>query len=98
MRGEEDQKPVIVLRDGEELLLREAEMKVLSLGPKFCILNKICEESFEREVAECIVKYRWELRSEKVRNEEINKFGRDTYGSSGPGREKSWTNVTFFFK
>ena len=20
------------------------------------------------------------------------------YGSSGPGREKSWTNVTFFFK
>ena len=79
MRSEPDLKPSIVLMEGEEIFLYENEVSVLALGPKFCILNKLCDETFERELEECIVKYRWEIMGEERENEAKEKFGKDAY-------------------
>ena len=81
MRGNDDQDPVIVMRDGEELILNEDEMRVLSLGPKFCVYNNLCEETFERELEETIIKYRWELMGKEIKDKEIEKFGNEEYGA-----------------
>ena len=37
------------------------------------------EETFQRELEECVVKYRWELRKNEDDNEEIKRFGEDAY-------------------
>ena len=56
MVSEGDQQPVVVRRDGEELELSENEMRVLALGPKFCVLKNLCEDTFIKEVEECIIR------------------------------------------
>ena len=65
--------------EGEEIFLDESEVSVLALSLKFCILNKLCDETFERELEECIVKYRWEIMGEERENEAKEKFGKDAY-------------------
>ena len=79
MRSEPDQKPSIVLMEGEEIFLDENEVSVLALGPKFCIMNKLCDETFERELEECIIKYRWEIMGDERENEAREKFGKEAY-------------------
>ena len=77
MKAEEDHEPVIVCMEGEVIELDEDEKSVLLLGPKYCILKNLCEESFEREVEECVIKYRWELKKNEREEDEIKRFGED---------------------
>ena len=63
------EEPVIVLREGEEMKFDENEAAFLSLGPKFSILNRMCEEKFERELEESIMKFRWEEMGEESKQE-----------------------------
>ena len=77
MRECPDLDPIIVCREGETIDLDDGEKSVLALGPKFCILNKLSEECFQRELEACIVKYRWELRSQEIEEEKVKKFGGD---------------------
>ena len=60
VRDEYTEEPTIVCMINEEVQLSEDEAEVLKLGPKFCVMNRLCEETFEREIEECILKYRWE--------------------------------------
>ena len=62
MKKSDNQEPVVLCREGQEIVFTEDEKSVLLLGPKFCILKNLSEESFEREVEESIIKYRWELK------------------------------------
>ena len=77
MKSEETQEPVVVCREGEEIALSSEERDLLALGPKYCIMNNLNEETFEREVEECIVKYRWQLKKEENEEKELKKFGED---------------------
>ena len=79
MKGVNDMEPTIVYMKNEEPIeLTNDEKSVLALGPKFCIMNNLNEETFEREIEETIIKYRWEMK--KLENEEKKnaKFGLDT--------------------
>ena len=77
MKSEEMQEPIIVTRMGEEIKLSDEEKEVLSLGPKFCILNNLYEEEFEREIEECIVKFRWKQMKNEGDQKERDKFGEE---------------------
>ena len=81
MVKEDEDDPMVVCEADEEIQLSEDEKDILRLGPKYCVLNKLSEEQFQREVEECIVKYRWELRNNEMRDEEIKKFGEDAYNA-----------------
>ena len=52
-------------------------MGLLTLGPKFCILNDLVEETFEKEIEECIVKLRWETTNDEKKKKEDKKFGEE---------------------
>ena len=65
MRMEKNEEPAVVCLDGEELKLDENEVQLLALGPKFCVMKNLCEETFEVELEECIMKYRWEIMAEE---------------------------------
>ena len=86
MRRMDDDKPVIVLRENEVITLSKDEESVLALGPKFCVLNNLNDEEFERELEESIVKLRWELMSEELELKEKKKFG-----------EEAWDNLNLFY-
>ena len=58
---EEIKNPVIVEGPGEVIKLDDNERAALKLGPKFCIYNKLCDEEFEVDVEECILKIKWDL-------------------------------------
>ena len=58
--------PIIVCGPEEDIRLSKDEMGLLTLGPKFCILNDLVEETFEKEIEECIVKLRWETMNEEM--------------------------------
>ena len=79
MRMEDDEEPTVVCLRDEDVVLSDDEKSVLALGPKFCVFNNLSEENFQREVEECVVKYRWELRREEKEIEEIKKFGEEQY-------------------
>ena len=69
MRGDELHGPVIVCGNGdEEITLNDDEKKFLSLGPKFCIYNKISDEGFEQSLEEGIVKLKWEWMGEESKS------------------------------
>ena len=63
----------------ENVELNVNEKEVLSLGPKFCILNNLSEDTLQRELEECIVKNRWEMMSQEYKDEERKKFGKDAF-------------------
>ena len=86
MRRMDDDKPVIVVRENEVITLSKDEESVLALGPKFCVLNNLNDEEFERELEESIVKLRWELMSEELELEEKKKFG-----------EEAWDNIDLLY-
>ena len=52
------EEPIIVLREGEEILISSEEASLLALGPKFGIMVDLNDEAFEVEVESCIMKYR----------------------------------------
>ena len=61
----EEYVPCLVrLDDEEEIKISDEEKDLLSLGPKFNVRNKLCEEMFLCEVEECVIKLRWEMMSE----------------------------------
>ena len=39
----------------------EDEMSLLKLGPKFWLLGRVCEEKFEVDVKETIMKVKWDM-------------------------------------
>ena len=65
MKPEEEKDPLIVNMDEDEVKLSEDEKSVLVLGPKFCVLNDLSEETFMRELEVSIVKYRREMRNQE---------------------------------
>ena len=71
MRGEPLREPEVVNGKNDDVKLTEGKIKVLSLGPKFCVRNDLNEEAFEVALEECITKIRWDLRSEE---ENKNKY------------------------
>ena len=71
MKSEDMNKPVIVCRNDEEIHLSDEELSELALGPKFCVFNNLNEETFDREVEECVIKFRWEMKNVEV--EEVKK-------------------------
>ena len=79
MRKDEEPDPMVVCNVDEGIELSEDEKQVLLLGPKFCILNKLSEETFQREVEEMIIKYRWEMRDQGLKDGEMKKFCEDAY-------------------
>ena len=68
--------PVIVCKQDEEIKLNEDEMNVLRLGPKFCEFVNLDEESFEVEIEQTILKYKWET----INDEKGEDNGMDAYG------------------
>ena len=70
---------MIVCRGDEEIHLSDEELDVLALGPKFCIFNNLNEETFERELEECIIKFRWEMMGEENEAKVKKKFGEEAY-------------------
>ena len=79
MTKDEENEPMVVCEANETIELSNEEKEVLMLGPKYCVLNRLNEETFQREVEECIVKYRWELRNMEREEDEVRKFGEDAY-------------------
>ena len=77
IKCEDMQEPVVVCMEGEVIELSEDEKDVLSLGPKFCVLNNLNEEEIEGEVEECIIKFRWEQMKDENDEKEHVKFGED---------------------
>ena len=58
-RGAKD--PIVVVREGEEIVLNEDEREALRLGPKFCVLNRLDDEEFEVDVEEMVMKLKWDM-------------------------------------
>ena len=56
-------EPVVVEGVGETIVLSEDEREALKLGPKFCVLNDLCEETFEADIEECLLKVKWDMMS-----------------------------------
>ena len=53
--------PVVVVREGEEILLDDNEREALKLGSKFCVLSRLDDEEFEVDVEEMIMKLKWDM-------------------------------------
>ena len=51
--------------DGEEFTLSREEAEALALGPKFCIMPILSEETFEADIEEMIMKLRWSMMGEE---------------------------------
>ena len=64
MVPEDVKDPVIVEGIGEKIELNEDEMDILRLGPKFCLYVNLCEEEFETDLEEAIIKIKWDLMSD----------------------------------
>ena len=64
--------------EDEDISLSDEDVRILTLGPQFCVLNNLSEETFEPEVEECIIKYRWELKKCEDIEAKNKKFGEDT--------------------
>ena len=60
MKCEEFDKPQVICGEGVKIVLNENENEFLSLGPKFCIIDKLNEEQFEVALEECIMKLKWD--------------------------------------
>ena len=52
MKKEEDEDTAVISMSDEDVTLNDDEKSLLSLGPKFCVYNNLCEETFQREVEE----------------------------------------------
>ena len=68
------EEPTIVFMENDEILISKDEAELLALGPKFCTVKNLCKESFECEIEEAIVKYRWEIMGEEI---EVNNKKKD---------------------
>ena len=58
--SEEARTPSIVCTGGNELRISDDEMRLLKLGPKFCVMSKLDEENFEVELEQTILKIKWD--------------------------------------
>ena len=65
----EDNTDPSVVSGKVQLKINEEEMALLRLGPKFNVMGKLCEERFEVELEQTIMKVKWELmgKEEKLR-------------------------------
>ena len=61
--------PVIVLGEGEEIILSKEEREISKLGPKFCTYKNLLEEDFEADIEECILKIKWDMMSDENKGE-----------------------------
>ena len=61
MEKEDVKDPILVNGEGENLVLSENEQELLKLGPKFCLLKNLCEEEFETDLEEAIMKVKLDL-------------------------------------
>ena len=68
MRSNKLRDLLIVCKKDEDLTLSEDEMSVLRLGPKFCEYKNLCDEAFEVEIEQTLMKYKWETRDEENEN------------------------------
>ena len=75
IKPEKMRDPVIVCREGENIVLSDEEMSILRLGPKFCEYVQLDDEEFEGEVEQAILKYKWET-MEKGNNEKSEVGGK----------------------
>ena len=60
-------EPVIVCLEDEEIVLTDEEKDLLTLGPKLCVRNRLCETDLEvcmTDLEVCIMKYGWEVMGE----------------------------------
>ena len=57
----EDNTDPSVVSGKVQLKISEEEMTLLRLGPKFNVMGKLCEERFEVELEQTIMKVKWEL-------------------------------------
>ena len=64
IKPEEIKDPVVVEMVGEEIKLSEDETNALKLGPKFNLYVDLCDEEFETDVEEAILKVKWDLMGE----------------------------------
>ena len=79
--------PVIVVREGEEILLDDNEREALKLGSKFCVLSRLDDEEFEVDVEEMIMKLKWDMMGDSGVQESRDKadvameilLGKDVY-------------------
>ena len=60
--------PVIVAGDDELINLDDDETEFLSLGPKYCIFKNICEEEYENNVEQAILKYKWDIMGDEEKD------------------------------
>ena len=70
LEGEGLRDPAVVMGEGEELCLTEEEKDILRLGPKFCIYKNLCEEEFEADLEETIMKVKWDMMGEELNGSE----------------------------
>ena len=68
--GEGMKDPAVVMGEGEELRLTENEIDILRLGPKFCIFKNLCEEEFEADLEETIMKVKWDMMGDELNGKE----------------------------
>ena len=85
LSSEEQYEPIVVNLSDEEIVVSKDEAELLALGPKFCIRNKLCEETFKCEVEECIMKMRWDM------------MGEDLKGKNDKNEDPAYKNIELFF-
>ena len=65
----DNKDPSVVCGNGKKLQMSDEEMALLRIGPKFNVMGKLCEERFEVELEQAIMKVKWEImgNEEKLR-------------------------------
>ena len=79
LRPQKLRDPVIVCRQGEEVLLNDDEMSVLRLGPKFCEFSNLDEVNFEIEVEQTILKYKWDSMGDEASDKSNGSEGKTEF-------------------
>ena len=64
----EAMEPCVIRGEDKSMMINEDERNLLKLGPKFCVLSNLCDEEFEVELEQSLMKVRWDMMSEEDKN------------------------------
>ena len=74
--------------EDEKIVLTDEEKDLLTLGPKLCVRNRLCETDLEvcmTDLEVCIMKYGWEVMGE---SEEEKNLAQRCHSAKKGGRSK----------
>ena len=65
-------EPCVIRGEDKSMGLSDDERNLLKLGPKFCVLARLCDEEFEVELEQALMKVRWDMLGEEKKNKNKN--------------------------